>query len=68
LPPPDFPDFSAELDAIVARARGAGVGRIVTISTRVKRHAQIFAIAEKFPGSFLLGRHSSALLGSGAGN
>jgi TatD DNase family protein len=48
----DFPDFSAELDAIVARARGAGVGRIVTISTRVKRHAQIFAIAEKFPEVF----------------
>jgi TatD DNase family protein len=32
----DFPDFSAELDAVVARARTAGIGRIVTISTRVK--------------------------------
>jgi TatD DNase family protein len=48
----DFPDFSAELDAVVARARAAGVGRIVTISTRVKRHAQVLAIAEKIPEVF----------------
>src|SRR5438067_8416958 len=45
----DFPDFAAELDAVVARAEGAGVGRMVTISTRVKRHAQVLAIAERFP-------------------
>src|ERR1044072_1577299 len=45
----DFPDFAAELDAIVARAEAAGVGRMVTISTRVKRHAQILAIAERVP-------------------
>jgi TatD DNase family protein len=48
----DFPDFSAELDAIIARARAAGVGRIVTISTRVKKHAQVLAIAETFPEVF----------------
>ena len=45
----DFPDFASELDAVVARAEGAGVGRMVTISTRVKRHAQLLAIAERFP-------------------
>jgi TatD DNase family protein len=44
----DFPDFAGELDAIVARAQAAGIGRIVTISTRVKRHAEILAIAERF--------------------
>ena len=48
----DFPDFSTELDAVIGRARAAGVGRIVTISTRVKRHAQVLAIAEKFPEVF----------------
>lgn len=48
----DFPDFSAELDTIVARARAAGIGRIVTISTRVKKHAQVLGIAEKFPEIF----------------
>src|SRR5262249_20819581 len=45
----DFPDFADELDAVVARAEAAGVGHMVTISTRVKRHAQILAIAERFP-------------------
>jgi len=48
----DFPDFAAELDAVVARARAAGIGRMVTISTRVKRHAQVLAIAERFPDVF----------------
>ena len=48
----DFPDFAAELDAVVARARAAGIGRMVTISTRVKKHAQVLAIAEKFPDVF----------------
>jgi TatD DNase family protein len=44
----DFPDFAEELDAVVARAQAAGLTRIVTISTRVKRHAEVRAIAEKF--------------------
>ncbi len=48
----DFSDFASELDAVVARARAAGIGRIVTISTRVKKHAQVLAIAEKFPDVF----------------
>src|ERR1700742_586815 len=45
----DFPDFASELDAIVARAEAAGVGHLVTISTRVRRHGEILAIAERFP-------------------
>jgi TatD DNase family protein len=45
----DFPDFAAELDAVVARAQAGGVARMVTISTRVRRHAQVLAIAERFP-------------------
>jgi TatD DNase family protein len=44
----DFPDFAGELDAVVARARAAGIARIVTISTRVKRHAEVLGIAERF--------------------
>jgi TatD DNase family protein len=48
----DFPDFAAELDAVVARARAAGVGRMVTISTRVKKHPQVLGIAEKFSDVF----------------
>jgi TatD DNase family protein len=48
----DFPDFAAELDAVVARARDVGIGRIVTISTRVRRHDAVLAIAERFADVF----------------
>jgi TatD DNase family protein len=48
----DFPDFAMELDGVVDRARAAGVGRIVTISTRVKQHAAVLAIAERYPNVY----------------
>jgi TatD DNase family protein len=54
----DFPDFAGELDEIVVRARAAGVRSLVTISTRVKQHARVLAIAEQFPGVYCsLGTH-----------
>ncbi|HXQ09256.1 MAG TPA: TatD family hydrolase [Bradyrhizobium sp.] len=45
----DFPDFADDLDAIVARAAVAGIGRMVTISTRVKRLRELLDIVERFP-------------------
>lgn len=42
----DFPDFADEQGALVARARAAGVGLMVTISTRVKRFPSLLALAE----------------------
>jgi TatD DNase family protein len=45
----DSPDFADDLDAIVARAAAAGIGRIVTISTRVRRLGPLLTIAERFP-------------------
>jgi TatD DNase family protein len=48
----DFPDFQGDLDAVIARGRNAGIGRFVTISTRVKRHSDVLAIAERFPDVF----------------
>ena len=48
----DFPDFEAERDAIIERAREAGVAQMVTISTRVKRFDTILAIAERYPNVF----------------
>ena len=42
----DFPDLNAELDAVLARAREAGVGLMVTISTRVGRFNELKAIVE----------------------
>jgi TatD DNase family protein len=44
----DFPDFAEEREAIVARARAAGIGRMVTISTRIRKFQQIVEIAETF--------------------
>ena len=43
----DFDAFDADRDAVIARARAAGVGAIVTISTRVARFAAIKAIAQR---------------------
>ena len=48
----DFPDFADELDAVVGRAEAAGVGRMVTISTRVREHDKLLAIAERFPNVY----------------
>jgi TatD DNase family protein len=45
----DFPDFADELDAVIGRARAAGIAKMVTISTRVRRHAALLAIAGRFP-------------------
>lgn len=48
----DFPDFKDELDAVVDRAKAAGVGRLVTISTRVRRQPDLLSICERFPDVF----------------
>ena len=42
----DFPDFEDDRDAILARARKAGIGTIVTISTRVRRYPGLRALVE----------------------
>lgn len=44
----DFPDFSEERDAIVQRALDSGVGRLVTICTRVKQFHKILEVAEAY--------------------
>jgi TatD DNase family protein len=44
----DFPDFASELDAVVGRARTAGIARMVTISTRVAKEDALLAIADRF--------------------
>jgi TatD DNase family protein len=54
----DFPDFADQLDAVVARARAAGIERMVTISTRVRRQLDVLAIADRFAEVYCsLGTH-----------
>lgn len=48
----DFPDFAGELDDVVARARAAGVHRMVTICTRLRNEPAVRAIAEAHDGVF----------------
>ncbi|MGI9364616.1 MAG: TatD family hydrolase [Rhizobiaceae bacterium] len=48
----DFPDFAEELDDVVQRARDAGIGRMVTICTRVRRFQQVLDIAERYEDVF----------------
>jgi TatD DNase family protein len=44
----DFPDFGPELDAVVARAKDAGVATMLTIGTRLKAFDGVRAVAERF--------------------
>lgn len=44
----DFPEFAPDLDAVVARAKAAGVATMVTISTRIRQFDRIRAIAERY--------------------
>jgi TatD DNase family protein len=46
----DFPDFTAERDAVIERARAAGVETMLTISTRLDQFAGVRAIAEAYDG------------------
>ena len=48
----DFPDFNGELPDILARARAAGVTRMVTICTRLHQEPQVRAIAEGNEGVY----------------
>jgi TatD DNase family protein len=48
----DFPDFAEDRDAVIARAKARGIGRMITISTRVQKFPEIAAIAERDPNIF----------------
>jgi len=54
----DFPDFQAERDDVVARARQAGVGLMLTICTHVSRFAQVHDAAMAYDNVYCtLGIH-----------
>jgi TatD DNase family protein len=45
----DFPQLAENREAVIRRAKAAGVGVLVTISTRIRRLPEILAIAESDP-------------------
>lgn len=54
----DFPDFAGSVPDLVARARAAGVGGMLTISTRVAKADTYRALAESDPEIlFTIGTH-----------
>ncbi len=44
----DFPDYRQDLDEVVIRARNAGVGCILNVSTKISTFEHVLAIAEKY--------------------
>ena len=63
----DFPDFADDLDAVVGRARAAGVERMITIGTRVSKAPGVAVIAERFDDVFFtVGTHPHEAAGEGA--
>lgn len=48
----DFPQFAEDRAGVIARAKAAGVGVIVTICTRVRRLPELLAIAEAHDNVF----------------
>ncbi len=54
----DFPDLAADIDGVLARAKAAGVSRMITISTHVAKAATYRAIAEAHDNVFFtVGTH-----------
>lgn len=48
----DFPDFAPERDDVVARARKAGVGTMLTISTKLSTFSSVREVADSYPDVF----------------
>jgi len=48
----DFPEFQEDFERVVARAKAAGLVRMVTISTRVREFARVREIADRDPMIF----------------
>ena len=44
----DRPEFTGDLDRVVARAHAAGVGLMVNISTRIRRFAEVQSVIERY--------------------
>jgi len=48
----DYPDFAGDLPQIVARAREAGIEKIIAIGTDLESSARAVRLAEEFPNVF----------------
>ena len=54
----DFPEFDTDFDAIMARAKSAGVTKILTICTKPKNYSKVLEITDRYKDLFFaLGSH-----------
>ena len=44
----DFPELSGDAEGVIARARNAGVGHMLTIGTKITKFGGVLAMAERF--------------------
>ncbi len=59
----DYPDFAAELSAVVQRAAEAGIERLISIGTDLESSRQAIALAERFPAVYaVVGWHPNDAL------
>jgi TatD DNase family protein len=63
----DFPEFAGQLDAVLARAREAGVHRVITIGIDRESCRKSLAIAEQYENVYaVVGLHPCNVLDEGA--
>ena len=56
----DYPDFAADIDDVLRRAKEAGVMRIITIGTTIENSRRAIELAEKYSNVFaVVGFHPS---------
>ena len=56
----DYPDYAPDLAEVVARARAAGISKIISIGTTLESSGRAIQLAEKFPNVFAaIGWHPS---------
>jgi TatD DNase family protein len=63
----DFPDFAADLPAILDRAEAAGIKRIISIGTSIAGSERAVALAARFPHVWaVVGVHPTSAVEAGA--
>jgi len=62
----DYPDFEADLEAVISRATEAGVTRIISIGTGLESSRRAVALAERFPNIYaVVGIHPTNVVDEG---
>ena len=59
----DFPDFAEDLPAVIERARGAGIARILSVGTTLASSRRVLELADRHPAVFaVVGVHPNHVL------